>query len=53
MAQKLARHSAPRLTANRYTHVELAEQADAISRLPHPDTQPSLVTGKAGIWGIW
>lgn len=48
MAQKLARHSDPRLTANIYTHLELVEQADAISQLPAlaPTTPTkSLVTG--------
>ena len=36
MAQKLARHSDPRLTANRYTHLEIEETAAAISNIPHP-----------------
>jgi integrase/recombinase XerD len=36
IAQKLARHSGPRLTANRYTHLEMAEGAEAISCLPAP-----------------
>ncbi len=36
VAQKLARHSDPRLTANRYTHLELDDQAAAISALPTP-----------------
>jgi len=46
MAQKLARHSDPRLTANLYTHFELSEQADAISQLPSPpSSNESLVTG--------
>ncbi len=36
VAQKLARHSDPRLTASRYTHVELGEQAAAIATLPGP-----------------
>lgn len=35
-AQKLARHSDPRLTANRYTHLEMKERAEAISSLPAP-----------------
>lgn len=34
MAQKLARHSDPRLTANRYTHLELDEKAKAIGTMP-------------------
>jgi len=36
MAQKLARHSDPRLTANRYTHLNLDEKANAIDQLPSP-----------------
>ena len=46
-AQKLARHSDPRLTANVYTHVEDEEKAAAISSLPglppqlaNPEVQP-------------
>jgi len=42
MAQKLARHSDPRLTANRYTHLELKEKAAAVASLPTP---PSSVSG--------
>ncbi len=37
-AQKLARHSDPRLTSNIYTHLELADEAAAISTLPTPPT---------------
>jgi hypothetical protein len=33
-AQRLARHSDVRLTLGRYTHVDLAEHADALSALP-------------------
>lgn len=33
-AQKLARHSDPRLTAEVYTHLDLDDAADAIDRLP-------------------
>lgn len=32
--QAMARHSDPRLTLSRYTHVEAAEQADALTLLP-------------------
>ena len=33
-AQKLARHSTPVLTAQRYTHIDLQEQKVAVDRLP-------------------
>jgi hypothetical protein len=33
-AQKLARHSTPTLTAVRYTHLDLAEQAKEVQKLP-------------------
>ncbi len=36
VAQKLARHSDPRLTANRYTHLELRDEEAAICGLPAP-----------------
>jgi integrase/recombinase XerD len=36
IAQKLARHSDPRLTANRYTHLEMEDKAAAIASLPTP-----------------
>jgi len=36
IAQKLARHSDPRLTANRYTHLEMQDKEDAIHGLPSP-----------------
>jgi integrase len=36
MAQKLARHSDPKLTANIYTHLEVCDQAAAIQSLPAP-----------------
>ena len=55
VAQKLARHSDPRLTANRYTHVELNEQAQAIDQLPDvPGSEflvTGMVTGESGILG--
>ena len=35
-AQKLARHSDPKLTANVYTHLGLADKASAIEALPAP-----------------
>jgi integrase len=37
MAQKLARHSTPALTANVYTHLGMTEKADAICTLPPPE----------------
>ncbi len=37
-AQKLARHSDPRLTANRYTHLDVADQKEAVETLPAPPT---------------
>ena len=36
MAQKLARHSDPKLTANVYTHLEINDKASAIESLPAP-----------------
>ena len=36
-AQKLARHSDPRLTANRYMHLDMEHQTAAIQSLPRPD----------------
>ena len=36
-AQKLARHSDPRLTANRYMHLDIEHQAAAIQSLPSPN----------------
>ena len=35
-AQKLARHSDPKLTSNVYTHLELSDKAKAIGSLPDP-----------------
>jgi hypothetical protein len=37
MAQQLARHSTPTLTANVYTHLGLGDKADAIASLPAPE----------------
>ena len=37
MAQKLARHSTPSLTANVYTHLGLEDKAGAIASLPSPE----------------
>jgi integrase len=50
IAQKLARHSDPRLTANRYTHLEIEEKAAAISTIPNPvrDSGNSDGNGQAG-----
>jgi hypothetical protein len=45
-AQKLARHSDPKLTANRYTHLGLDIEAQAIASLPTP---PSDTTGRADV----
>jgi integrase len=40
-AQKLARHSDPRLTANVYTHLGLADLSRAVESLPSlPETAP-------------
>jgi integrase len=35
-AQKLARHSTPNLTAGFYTHLELADQAESLDKVPEP-----------------
>jgi integrase len=41
VAQKLARHSDPRLTANVYTHLGLADLSRAVESLPPlPDATP-------------
>ena len=40
IAQKLARHSDPRLTANCYTHLEIEEKATAMSTIPTPNATP-------------
>jgi integrase len=37
MAQKLARHSTPALTANVYTHISMSQKSDAICALPPPE----------------
>ncbi len=39
-AQKLARHSDPKLTANVYTHLGLTDKAKAIESLPAPPMTP-------------
>ena len=45
-AQKLARHSDPRLTANLYTHIDMKEKSEAVAALPDlPSDESSLVTG--------
>ena len=46
-AQKLARHSDPRLTANVYNHLDEAEKAAAIELMPGPK-QSSSATGSGG-----
>jgi len=47
-AQKLARHSDPRLTSNVYTHLELADQQEAIESLPKP---PAAASTKGDVRG--
>ena len=44
MAQKLARHSTPTLTANVYTHLGLEDKADAIASLPAPEFTATVKT---------
>ncbi len=49
-AQKLMRHSDPKLTANTYTHVLLDDKAEALAKLPtiapmRPDNQNATKTG--------
>ncbi len=39
-AQKLARHSDPKLTANRYTHLGLSDLAGSVPALPGPAATP-------------
>ena len=46
-AQKLARHSDPRLTSNVYNHVDTQEKADAISLLPGAPGEASVRTSDA------
>lgn len=41
VAQKLARHSDPRLTANTYTHLEMRDKEKAIHGLPTPSMDSS------------
>ncbi len=38
-AQKLARHSDPRLTANFYTHLSVSDLSESVSKLPHVPTE--------------
>ncbi len=47
VAQKLARHSDPRLTANVYTHLGLADLARAVEALP-PLSGPAPPDGERG-----
>ena len=45
-AQKLARHSDPRLTANHYTHLSVHDLSRSVGKLPTlPEPQPSQATG--------
>jgi integrase len=47
MAQKLARHSDPKLTSNRYTHLGLDVEAGAIASLPRvPSVNRTTLPGK-------
>ena len=54
VAQRLARHSTPTLTANVYTHVRLADQRAALARAfqaapsPAPETEAARATGTDG-----
>ncbi len=43
-AQKLARHSTITLTMNRYTHVSLGDQAEALAMLPSLEVEPLVQT---------
>ena len=51
MAQKLARHSDPKLTANVYTHLGISDRSAAIASLPAPPatTAPGPVTEAAAL----
>jgi integrase len=47
IAQKLARHCDPKLTANVYTHLEIADQVVAIESLPSlPEASPRIEQGQ-------
>jgi site-specific recombinase XerD len=54
LAQKLARHSTPVLTANVYTHLDISDLQQAVEKLPAmtgtPATngQPKTATGEHG-----
>ncbi len=50
MAQKLARHSTPTLTANVYTHLGLEDKADAIASLPAPEFTATVKTEMVAPW---
>jgi len=55
MAQKLARHSDPRLTSNRYTHLELKEKSAAMASLPTPPAhspRPGVSTGAESLVAV-
>ena len=51
-AQKLARHSDPKLTSNTYTRLSIHDRADAVESLPgfaaEPEPQALQATGTAG-----
>ena len=55
LAQTLARHSDPKLTMNIYTHVEMTDQAAAVSRLgapPSVDVLAALEDGPSSGIGV-
>ena len=49
LAQTLARHSDPKLTMNIYTHVDSADQAEAISRLAAPPVFSTAGAAESGL----
>lgn len=51
MAQKLARHSDPKLTASVYTHLEVGDQAAVIQSLPAPPQPEKHLERPALQWG--
>ena len=44
-AQKLARHSDPRLTSNHYNHLSVLDLGNAVSKLPSIPTSKERATG--------
>jgi hypothetical protein len=51
-AQKLARHSDPRLTANVYNHLDEAEKAAAIELMPGPKPTSSATSSGGAVAAI-